>query len=167
MSPWFWLPLLAVLATAQTSLVPNLQLGGAQPQLVLTWVVCWAVIRGRGEALPWAVAGGFFLDLLSQMPPGSHLLALVAVTFLADLGHQVMQGSTALFAAAAVFAGSVMYGLVLLGLLVVTGHHPDFSGTAVTEVLPGALANLVVLVPVFVAQRRIDSMFPVSVLPAW
>lgn len=167
MSAWFWVPVLAVLGVAQTSLVPGLQVSGAQPQLVLTWVVCWAVIRGRGEALPWAIAGGLFLDLLSQMPPGSHLLALVAVTFLADLGHQVMQGSTALFAAAAVFAGSVLYGLVLLGILVATGRHPDFAGATVTAILPGALYNLGVLVPFFVIQRRLDSMFPVSVLPAW
>jgi rod shape-determining protein MreD len=166
-SSWFWLPVLAVLAVAQTSLVPGLQFNGAQPQLILAWVLCWAVIRGRGEALPWAVAGGLFLDLLSQMPPGSHLLALVAVTFLADLGHQVMQGSTALFAAAAVFAGSLLYGLLLLGVLVVTGRQPDIAGSTVTEVLPGALYNLAVLVPVFMIQRRLDSMFPVSVLPAW
>ena len=167
MSAWFWLPLLVVLAVAQTSLVPGLQVNGAQPELVLTWVVCWAVIRGRGEALPWAVAGGLLLDLLSQMPPGSHLLALVAVTFLADLGHQVMQGSTALFAAAAVFAGSLLYGLLLLGILVVSGRHPDVAGFTVTAVVPGALYNLAVLVPVLIAQRRLDDLFPVSVLPAW
>ena len=167
MSAWFWLPVLAFLAVAQTSLVPGLQVSGAQPQLVLIWVVCWAVIRGRGEALSWAIAGGLLLDLLSQMPPGSHLLALVAVTFLADLGHQVMQGSTALFAAAAVFAGSLLFGLILLGVLVATGRHPDFAGATVTGILPGALYNLAVLVPVFLIQRRLDRMFPVSVLPAW
>ncbi len=167
MSSWFWLPALALLAVAQTSLVPGIQVSGAQPQLVLTWVVCWAVIRGRGEALPWAIAGGLFLDLVSQMPPGSHLLALVAITFVADLGHQVMQGSTALFAAAAIFAGSVLYGLLLLGILVVTGRHPDFAGATVTAIVPGALYNLAVLVPVFIIQRRLDDIFPVSVLPAW
>lgn len=167
MSAWFWLPVLAVLAIAQTSLVPGLQFNGAQPQLVLVWVVSWAVIRGRGEALPWAVAGGLLLDLLSQMPPGSHLLALVVVTFVADLGHQVMQGSTALFAAAAVFAGSLLYGLLLLAILLVTGRQPDVAGATVTAILPGALYNLAVLLPVLIAQRRLDNMFPVSVLPAW
>lgn len=167
MSAWFWLPVLVLLAVGQTSLVAGLQVGGAQPQLVVTWVVCWAIIRGRGEALPWAVAGGLSLDLLSQMPPGSHLLALVAVTFLADLVNQVMRGSTALFAAAAVFAASLLYGLVLLGILVFAGRHPDVPGAMVTAILPGALYNLAVLVPVLVVQRRLDKLFPVSVLPAW
>ncbi|MEA2684400.1 MAG: hypothetical protein QOK05_2728 [Chloroflexota bacterium] len=167
MSPWFWLPVLVVLAIVQTSLVPALQVGPATPQLVLVWVLCWAVIRGRGEALAWAIGGGLILDLLSQMPPGAHLLALSAVTFLADLGHRVMQGSTALFAAAAVFAGSLLYGLLLLATLALTGRRPDIATATVLGVMPGALYNLAVLIPVFLLQRGLDRRFPVSVLPAW
>lgn len=167
MSVWVWFPVLVVLTILQTSLVPALQVGPATPQLVLTWVLCWAVIRGRGDALPWAVAGGLVLDLVSQMPPGAHLLALTAVTFLADLGHRVMQGSTFLFAAAAVFAGSLLYGLILLAVLAITGRHPDIATATVLGVMPGALYNLAVLVPVFFIQRALDRRFPVSVLPAW
>lgn len=167
MSSWFWLPVLLLLTIVQTSLVPALQVGPATPQLVLVWVLCWAVIRGRGEALPWAIGGGLILDLVSQMPPGAHLLALSAVTFLADLGHRVMQGSTALFAAAAVFAGSLLYGLILLAVLAVTGRHPDIATATVLGVMPGALYNLAVLIPVFLLQRGLDRRFPVSVLPAW
>jgi rod shape-determining protein MreD len=166
-SAWFWFPVLAVLTVTQTSLVPALEVGPATPQLVLTWVVCWAVIRGRGEALPWAVAGGLVLDLVSQMPPGAHLLALTTVTFLADLGHRVMQGSTFLFAAAAVFAGSLLYGLILLAVLAVSGRHPDIATATVLGVMPGALYNLAVLVPLFFIQRALDRRFAVSVLPAW
>ncbi|GAC1329340.1 MAG: hypothetical protein NVSMB17_05660 [Candidatus Dormibacteria bacterium] len=167
MSAWFWFPVLGLLAVMQTSLVPGLRVGSAQPELVLVWVVSWAVIRGRGEALPWAVVGGLMLDVLSQLPPGSHLLALVLVTFLADLGHRVMQGSTALFAAAAVFAGALVYGLTLLVVMALTGRHPDIAAETVLGVLPGAMYSLLVLVPVFLFQRGVDSRFPVSVLPAW
>jgi rod shape-determining protein MreD len=166
-SAWFWFPMLVLLTVTQTSLVPALEVGPATPQLVLTWVVCWAVIRGRGEALPWAVAGGLILDLVSQMPPGAHLLALTTVTFLADLGHRVMQGSTFLFAAAAVFAGSLLYGLILLAVLAIAGRHPDIATATVLGVMPGALYNLAVLVPLFFIQRALDRRFPVSVLPAW
>ena len=104
MSLWLAIPVLAVLAVMQTSMVPHIAVGAARPGLVMTWVVCWAVVRGRGEAMPWAIFGGLLLDVLSQLPFGAHLLALTAVTYVADLGHRVMQGSTALFAAAAVFA---------------------------------------------------------------
>lgn len=167
MSPWVAFPVVALLAILQTSLVPRLTLGAARPQLVMTWIVCWAVVRGRGEAMPWAIFGGLLLDLLSQMPPGAHLLAMTAVTFLADLGHKVMQGSTVLFAMAAVFAASLAYGIVLVGVLAVSGHSVQVADTVILNVLPGAVFNLAVLIPIFLVQRALDRRFPVSVLPEW
>lgn len=167
MSPWVAFPVVALLAILQTSLVPRLTFGAARPQLVMTWIVCWAVVRGRGEAMPWAIFGGLLLDLLSQMPPGAHLLAMTAVTFLADLGHKVMQGSTVLFAMAAVFAASLAYGIVLVGVLAVSGHSVQVADTVILNVLPGAVFNLAVLIPIFLVQRALDRRFPVSVLPEW
>jgi rod shape-determining protein MreD len=167
LSAWLAFPALALLAVLQTSLVPRLAVGGARPQLVLVWVVCWAVVRGRGEAMSWAIVGGLLLDLLSQLPPGAHLLGLTVVAFIADLGHAVMQGSTALFAGAAVFAASLLYGIVLVLVLAATGHPLPLADTIVLKVFPGALYNLAVLVPMFLIQRAYDRRFPVSVLPSW
>jgi len=167
LSSWLAFPIVAVLAALQTSMVPRLAVGGARTQLVLVWVVCWAVVRGRGEAMSWAIFGGLLLDLLSQMPPGVHLLALTVVAFVADLGHTVMQGSPALFSGAAVFAASLLYGIVLVLVLAATGHPLPLADTIVLSVFPGAVYNLVVLVPVFLIQRAYDRRFPVSVLPAW
>lgn len=151
----------------QVSLVPALEIGPARPQLVLTWVIGWAVVRGRGEAVLWAIFAGLLLDLLSQMPLGAHLLALTAVAFMADLGHRVMHGSTALFAAVAVAAGSLGYGLILLLALTVTGHAADLASSVTSAILPGAAYNLALLIPIFAIQRAIDRRFPVSVLPEW
>jgi rod shape-determining protein MreD len=117
--------------------------------------------------MPWAIFGGLVLDLLSQMPPGTHLLALAAVTFLADLGHRVMQGSTALFAGAAVLASSILYGLILVGVLFITRQQVSLTDAVLTDILPGAAYNLVVLVPVFLLQRAVDNRFPVPVIPQW
>ncbi|HXA41434.1 MAG TPA: rod shape-determining protein MreD [Candidatus Solibacter sp.] len=167
MSLWLAFPMLVLLSVLQTSMVPQLAIGGARPQLVLVWVVCWAVVRGRGEAMTWAIFAGLLLDLLSQMPPGAHLLALTLVAFIADLGHTVMQGSTALFAAAAVFAASLVYGIVLVLVLAATGRPVELADTVVLNIFPGALYNLAVLVPIFIFLRGFDRRFPVSVLPAW
>jgi hypothetical protein len=52
-------------------------------------------------------------------------------------------------------------------VLAATGHHLPLADTVVLTVFPGALYNLVVLVPVFLIQRAFDRRFPVSVLPAW
>jgi rod shape-determining protein MreD len=167
MSNWVAFAIVILLALAQTSLVPSIEIGPARPQLVLVWVVCWAVVRGRGEAMASAIVGGLALDLLSQMPPGAHLLALALVTFLADLGHKVMQGSTALFAGAAVFAASILYGLVLVAIMVTRVHPVNVPDAVILDILPGAAYNLVLLAPVFLLQRAIHTRFPVPILPEW
>jgi len=164
MSAWLAYPVLFLLVAMQTSLMPELAVGPAHPQLVLTWVVCWAVVRGRGEALPWAVFAGLLLDLLSQQPFGAHLLALTAVAFLADLGHRVMRGSTVLFAAAATLTGSLLYGGILL-LLLPGAQRLDLAGLFLSTIVPGAVYNLLLAFPLLFILRGLDRRFPVPVAP--
>jgi rod shape-determining protein MreD len=160
-------PLLALLVALQTSFVPSLRVGPAIPELVVVWVICWAVIRGRAEALPWALAGGLMLDLLSALPPGSHLLALALVAYLADLGHRFMEGSTALFVGLAVVLGSILYGSLLLLASGFGTHRAELVTMLGGQVLPTAAYNLVLTVPVFLVLRWLDRRFPVPVLPDW
>jgi rod shape-determining protein MreD len=167
MTAWLSIPVLAAMVALQVALVPSLDIEQARPQLVLIWVVCWAVVRGRGEALPWAIVGGLLLDLLSQLPPGSHLLALSLVAFLADLGHRVMRGNTWLFAAASVVLASLVYDYFLLAILAVTGHRLDLSGAMGTLVLPSAAYNLVLMVPLLAILKAVDQRFPVPIGPEW
>ncbi|HXI18994.1 MAG TPA: rod shape-determining protein MreD, partial [Chloroflexota bacterium] len=68
-----WLPpaLLFIAALLQSSFFPVLGMDRARPELVVTAVVIWAVLRGMREALPWAFIGGLLLDLFSQGPFGT------------------------------------------------------------------------------------------------
>jgi rod shape-determining protein MreD len=162
---WLSVPLLALLAAMQTSLVPSLDVGAARPQLVLVFVICWAVVRGEGEALPWAIVGGALLDLLSPLPPGSHIVALCLVAFTADLGHRFLHGQSLLFAAVAVALGSLVYGALLLGFAGDLPHRAVLLGLARRQILPGAAYNLVLTVPVLLLLRAWNRRFPRPVLP--
>ena len=165
MTGWISFPALVVLVVLQTSFVPLLDIGVARPQLVLCWVICWAVVRGRGEAISWAVFGGLLLDLVSQLPLGSHLLALLVVTFLADLGHNFLQGSTFLFAATATIIGTLLYGALLQ--LVAGGGWGELVSVEFTRIAPTALYNLAAMVPIFLLLRGLDRRLPVPVIPEW
>ncbi|HEV3231887.1 MAG TPA: rod shape-determining protein MreD, partial [Candidatus Dormibacteraeota bacterium] len=160
MKLWLAIPMLALLTAMQTSLAPSLDIGGARPQLVLVFVICWAVVRGEAEALPWAIFGGLLLDLLSSLPTGAHLVALCLVAFGADLGHRFLHGSNLLFAVVAVLLGSVAYGGLLL-LLSGYAPHRDLATAALShQVLPGAVYNLALMFPVLALLRAFDRRFP-------
>ena len=164
MTSWISFPALILLTVLQTSLAPSLEVGGARPQLLLCCVVCWAVVRGRGEAVSWAIVGGLLLDLVSRGPLGAHLLALLLVAFLADLGHSYLHGNTLLFAAVAIVLGTLIYGSVLQ---FVAGGAAGLATAEVTWIMPTALYNLVAVIPVFVLLRGLDRRLPVPVIPEW
>ena len=139
----------------------------ARPQLPLVWIVGWAVVRGRGEAIPWAIFSGLLLDLLSPAPFGVHLIALVVVVFIADLGHQVLHGSTILFATTAALIASVAYPALLMVLMVVFSHRDFAAVPTASAVAVGAALNVLLVLPALGLLRSLDRRFPVPVLPAW
>jgi len=167
MSRWIAYPLVALLVAMQTSLAPGIEVGKARPHLLLCWLIGWAVVRGRGQAVPWAVFGGLLLDLLSPAPPGSHLLALTAAVYLADLGHRVLHASTPLYAGMAILGSSVVYGTVLVLAESAAGGQAGLRTALPDQILPGAVYNLVVMIPLFFFLRGVDRRFPVPVAPQW
>ena len=164
MTPWISLPAIALLTGIQMSLVPALDLGPGGPQLVLCWVVGWAVVRGRGEALPWAIFAGLLLDLLSSLPPGVHLLALAAATYLVDTGRRLIGGSPLVFGAVAIVAATALYDLLVVLLLGLAGTRGGLAGLTGPALL-GGLYNLLLMFPVVGILTVLDHRFPVPVAP--
>ncbi|MHB8507913.1 MAG: hypothetical protein ACYDGR_04595, partial [Candidatus Dormibacteria bacterium] len=105
------------------------------------------------------------LDLLSSLPFGSHLVALTVVTYIADLGHRVMQGSTALFAAAAVVLASLAYGGMLV--LLAPGMRHEMAYLMLSRVIPGAVYNLALTLLFFPLLRWVDRRFPAPIRVDW
>jgi rod shape-determining protein MreD len=66
-----------VAALFDTTIAPYLQIGGAQPDLVLVLAVIWTVVVGFEGGLVWAFLGGLLIDLLAPRPLGSTAFALL------------------------------------------------------------------------------------------
>ncbi|UCG23012.1 MAG: rod shape-determining protein MreD [Chloroflexota bacterium] len=88
MSPGLYLaiPLVALLAIIQATVLPAFPVFGVAPGLWLVMVVAWSLLRGMREGLILAFIGGIFVDLISAAPLGvtslSLMLSVALVTFL-------------------------------------------------------------------------------------
>jgi rod shape-determining protein MreD len=141
-TPWWLAPgLLFIAALLQASLLPAMGFDRARPELVVTLVVVWAVLRGAREALPWAFTGGLLLDLFSEGPFGTAALALVLVAFCSSVGEASVFRTNFLLPAVIVFWAGVMYGLVYLFLLRTHQYPVDWIGTLRHSVVPSALLS--------------------------
>ncbi len=76
---------LSAALVAQTSVFPVFFPGFSVPQITLMLVLVWVVKRGFIRMLPWIIAAGFLLDLVSYTPVGTAIAFFVLAACAASL----------------------------------------------------------------------------------
>jgi rod shape-determining protein MreD len=149
--------LLPVLALLQSSLMSHLAIRGIIPGLMLITVVNWGILRGMDEGMLWAFIGGLCLDVFSGWPFGTNTVALVIVASLVSLGESTFMRSHALLPLLTVFAATILFYLVALFILESTHHPVDWITALRVGVLPAAVYNAVLNIPLFPLTQRLDA----------
>jgi rod shape-determining protein MreD len=146
-------PLLALAAVVQATILSLLHVSGGTVDLVLLLALSWTLIgEWQGGAL-WGLMGGLCLDLLSGGPVGAHALGLVAVAYLASLSEGRFWRSHVLLPLATVLLGTVAYHLLYLTALAATGHGVAWLPSLAQVTLPAVLLNTLLMLPVYHAVR--------------
>ncbi len=130
------------MALVQTVLLAQIDLLGAQPDLMLLVVLVWAVLRGVDEGLVWGFIGGLAIDLLSGGPMGAITLAMLAAALLAGQSWGQGIGSSVLRLLLLAFVAILTYHLILLFVLSWTGYVVDWGWAILQVAGPSALLNM-------------------------
>ncbi|HWO93271.1 MAG TPA: rod shape-determining protein MreD [Dehalococcoidia bacterium] len=121
--------------------LPLPALFGAPADVLLLIVFAWAYVRSPEEAIGVAIIGGFAADLLSDHPLGITVLALLPATVIGSVrGARLLDTdwvSTMLLGAAA----TLVYDVILLGLLRLSGDVSGLADALVHEAPAAALLN--------------------------
>ena len=155
MSPYLLLPLFALLAIVQMTLVPLLPFGQARPDLFLVIVVAWGIVRGSGEATLWGLGGGLVLDLFSGVPFGMQTLGLGALGLLADLMGTNFFRSNVLIPLAAILIATFLYHVMEAAAMQSLGYQVLWEPFLTGLVVPAAVYNTVLMPLVYGGLRRI------------
>lgn len=154
MGSFLSLPLLALAAIIQASVVPHIRVLGGGPDLVFLMVLAWAVHAPLEESVVWAFTGGILQDLMSAAPVGTSVVGLVLVVFMVyTVRGQVYSVSLPLLAGLLLAAVAVQQ-VTLLALLLLSGLRLDIVRDLNYVVIPTLVYNLVVFWPVYVLLRR-------------
>jgi rod shape-determining protein MreD len=156
MSPYLVVPLLIVIALAQTTLVPLLLPGSVRPDLMLMLVVGWGVVHGNGQAALWGLGGGIFLDLLSGTPFGLHSITLGVIGFLADALQTNFFRSNILIPMATIFVASLLYHIGQAAAMQTFGYPISWLYLLLNVVVPTTILNTVLMPFVYWILRRLD-----------
>lgn len=165
MGSFLSIPILALVAALQVTVVPQFAILGGRPDMVFLFVVAWALNSSLDEAVIWAFAGGIIKDLLSALPVGSSVVGLVILVFAIHFIRQQIYRISIISLVWITLLGSLFYQLMILLIMFLTGFQPAFLsrlGLAplVTDltyvILPTIVYNLVLVFPVYWLVRRIQ-----------
>jgi rod shape-determining protein MreD len=161
MGSFLSIPILALAAALQASVIPQIQILGGRPDLVFLLVLSWAINSDLDEALGWAFAGGIMQDLLSATPLGTSSLGMVLLVFaISGINRQVYRVGILLLGGVTL-GGTLLQQIVLMAVLLLTGHRITLPEIGYV-VLPTMVYNLVAMGPIYWLVRRVQRRLKVG-----
>lgn len=141
------------LALLQASSIEQFKVLGVTPNLLLVLLVSWLVVRGLDDVLPMIAVAGVTLGFIGLQTPGLVLLALLPIAGLGVLREMHVIHSDIVLVLAFVMAASVAYESIIVASLVVTGGGYDIIAALRSAVIPAAVVNVAITLPVYVVMR--------------
>jgi rod shape-determining protein MreD len=152
-------PLLAVVAILQTTIVPGFAVWGVFANLPLLVVVSWSLLRGPREGAVWGFIAGLMVDLLSGAPFGAATLSLIIVGFLTGLGETTVFRTRIALPMVAMLLATIVYDLLFLLVVQISGQPVTWLDSIFRIVLPSAILNAVLTPIVFLTMRWLYTRF--------
>jgi len=137
----------------QTTAMPHLAIAGVKPNLMLLVVISGSLLYGLKGGSIWGFFGGLGLDVFSGAPFGVSTLALLVIGFLASLGEKSIFRTHLAFIPLTALIATPVYHLVCLSLLQVMGWPISWTDSLIRIVLPSALLNTALMLPVYGAMN--------------
>lgn len=143
------IPVLLLVAVFDTTLMTLLWLWGGGPNLMLMVIVSWALLVDLREALPWAVMGGIFRDLLSEVPTGASALAFVVLVIAIDTYLPKLTWRNIIIPMLTIAVATVGYIIYTYVMLIIVGWPVPDINVITYVILPSTIENMLVGLVVF------------------
>lgn len=150
-------PLMAVLAILHTSVLAQIPVLGAAPQLLFLVALAWGIVRGMEEGLAWAFVAGVFTDLFSLAPLGISSLAFMAGVAGPLMIRHALPPHRLLVAMFLAALGTVIYLTVYAVGLRIFGFGIGLGGLA--ELLPLIGFHAILILPIYLIVDSILRTF--------
>lgn len=150
MSPYVGLPLLFALGAMQGWLAQALApLTFVRPELLVLSAIACGLLGGFRAGLAWGAVAGLVFDLSSAGPPGAGLLPMALVGLLSGLGQVSSRHSNRLLPVQAALLGTVVFDLIYMLLLQLSGWGFSLIVAIYEVALPSAVLNLLLMPAVY------------------
>jgi rod shape-determining protein MreD len=149
------------LAMLNVSAMPYIKVLGVTPDLVLIFAASWVIVRGQDEGLVVVPMAGLLHDLVGSDPVGTSVLAMAPIVLLAAAVRLQAMDTDFVPALGVVAAGSLLYGIIAMIVLAVTGEGAPFFYSMLRVIIPAAIVNAlftpIIYLPVhWLSPRKVE-----------
>lgn len=143
------LPILSVLMILQSGIVSRIPLLHGTPDLLLLFILAWALQKRVQTAWQWCLIGALIFSLVSALPLGTPLLAYGLATGVAlILRRQVWQVPIVAMLLAVLLGTLISHAISVLALRVAGDPIPLLQALNLVT-LPSAFLNLILAIPAY------------------
>ncbi|MFZ2095631.1 MAG: rod shape-determining protein MreD [Anaerolineales bacterium] len=147
--------LFGILAIIQSTIVSTTSILQGTADLILLFIVAWALQDQVDSAWQWCFIGGIFASLYSALPFGAFIVAyLICVGITRLLRHRIWKAPF-LAMLAAIFISTIVVQVISMLSRIVMGVSVSFIDMFNLILLPSLLLNLILAIPVFSIMRDV------------
>jgi len=143
------LALFGFLAILQSTIVSRMALLNGTADLILLFILAWALQDRVESAWQWSIIGGIFASLYSALPFGSYVIAYIVATSVTRMLKRWVWKAPFLAMLVATFIGTLIVFLVALITRAISGVNIPMTSALNLILLPGLLLNLILAIPVY------------------
>ncbi len=141
--------LFGILAVIQSTIVSNIPLLNGTADLILLFIIAWALQDRVDSAWQWCLIGGILVSLYSALPFGAYIVAYFICVGIARLLKRRIWKAPFLAMLAATFVGTVVVAVISLVARMLGGVSLPIISVLNLILLPSLLLNLLLAIPIF------------------
>jgi rod shape-determining protein MreD len=149
------IPIIVLSVQLQSSIVSRVPLLSGTADLPLVILAAWALQDGVETSWHWALAAGLLIGFISAIPFFVPVVGYIFVAFLAQLLQRRIWQTPLLAMFVVCLIGTIFMHVFSLATLRLFGVPLPIAESLGLFVLPGALLNLLLAIPVYAIMRDV------------
>lgn len=143
------IPILGLVLMLQMAVISRLNLLEGTADLVMLFVIAWALQERVRSAWQWAVIAGLMVTFVSATPLFAPFIGILLVTGVARLLRRQVWQTPILAMFVTTFIGTVIMQGMYFFVLTTSGTTLPLQESLTLTTLPSALLNLILALPVY------------------
>lgn len=155
------IPFIALLVIVQSSIISRLNIAYGQADLVMIFIIAWALQDRNKQGIWWAVGAAVLMSVSSAIPMMIYLAGYVGITFIAILARKRLWNIPLMTMVVLSFVGTVLLLMLSFVYLRLTQVDLPLMESLLQIIIPSAALNMLLGIPVFILVKDlVPALYP-------